>query len=84
MRSTCDAQLALIRLAARAIEDKRARHEVEQARFNVYAELETGNNEGARQWLRTLRVAAQAIPDWAGPHVAVALDEIEAELRGKS
>lgn len=73
----CDAQLALIRLAARTIEDKRARHEVEQARFALFSALAEGDKDAALKWVRTLRVATRAIQDWAGADVAAALDEIE-------
>lgn len=77
----CNAQLALIRLAARRIEDQRARHEVEQARFQLFAALQSHDDDAALQWIRTLRVATRAIGGWADTDVARALDEIEAHLR---
>lgn len=76
----CNAQLALIRLAARQIEDQRARNEVEQARFQLFAALDLGKDDVALKWLRALRMASKAIPDWADADVAEALDEIEAEV----
>ena len=83
-RSRCNAQLALVRLAARRIDDQRARHEVEQARFAVFAALESEDDQAVRLWCRTLRVAAQSIPDWAGPEVIEAISEIELEVTGSA
>lgn len=76
----CDAQLALIRLAIRAVGDPRARHELEQARFGLYEAIEAEDATIARAWLRTLRLGVRAVPSWADAEVAAALEEIEAVL----
>ena len=76
-----DAQLAAIRMAAHAIPDPKARHEVESARFHLFLALDAGDTESARNWLATLQLAARVIPDWANPFVADALAHIARELQ---
>lgn len=83
-RQSYDAALAAIRMAARAIEDQRARHEVEQARFGVFAALQSGDSADAQQWLRVLRIATRAIPEWASEDVTAALVELAHEAESCS
>jgi hypothetical protein len=71
-----DPALAAIRMASRAVTDQRAYHEIDSARFNLFAALQGSDYESARKWLRVLRIATRAIPDWAGPEVDAALADI--------
>ena len=60
----CDAALHILRSVARSTEDQRNGREIETARFNVFAALECGDIDQAREWLAALRVAvATYVPD---------------------
>jgi len=87
MATDYDAQLHVLRSVARATDDNRQRQEIESARFNLYAALETRDRDAARQWSRALRVALDVLRQTTTQPAAVALaldalDEIEAGITG--
>ena len=55
-----DAQLHVLRTAARAVGDPRHRHELETARFKLFAALESGDDAEALALLEALEVGFDA------------------------
>ena len=85
LRTELDPQLHILRSITRAVADTRLRHELESARFNLFAALEATNLAAARQWIGALRVSLDTAPagQWSVAterSIAAALAEIESAL----
>ena len=78
-----DAALHILRSVARGLDDARNGREMETARFNVFAALETGDDGSVREWLVALRVAVVAYVTDPGQRAAAlqAIERIAAIVR---
>ena len=79
-RKNIDPELAMIRAAARTIDDGRARNDLEGARFNLYSSVEAADQGRAVRWLETCRVCAEALEPATRGRVNAALDRIATEV----
>src|SRR5262249_7440434 len=60
LRSALDPELHTLRTLARALPDRHARHDLESARYNLYAALEAGTWPTAIRWCHSLEAAIHA------------------------
>ena len=82
-RKDVDAELHTIRSAARGAADPATRHQIETARFNLFAAFETHSAGEAARWCRALRASllGAEFDDVRLRHMALdALDVIETAL----
>ena len=82
MATKFDAQLHLLRSVARNAEVGRDGHEIESARFSLFAALQRENIDEARNWTRSLEVILKICPmnESVRPMALAAVEEIKRGL----
>jgi sigma54-dependent transcription regulator len=83
-REDIDPELHLLKSITNQTQDYKVRHQLEGARFNVFAAFEAGDDQRARQWLRALSAAILGLEGPARQLAEEALGEIQAAVEGQA